>query len=67
MAGERRVVLEARGECLEEAVRFIAEELADAACPEEKQQLIELALEELFINVARYAYGRSGGGVRQLA
>ncbi|MHB9291455.1 putative Serine-protein kinase RsbW [Hollandina sp. SP2] len=41
---------------LEKALGFIRIILEGAACPDEIEQSIELAIEEIFVNIARYAY-----------
>jgi sigma-B regulation protein RsbU (phosphoserine phosphatase) len=55
--GSRRLTLEADTERLGELMEFIGEELAGAGCPERIRGQIELAAEEIFVNIARYAYG----------
>jgi anti-sigma regulatory factor (Ser/Thr protein kinase) len=41
---------------LDELIAFIGGELENAACPEKVRLQIELAAEEIFVNIARYAY-----------
>jgi sigma-B regulation protein RsbU (phosphoserine phosphatase) len=49
---------------LEKLLAFIGPELDAAACPEKTRGQIELAAEEIFVNIARYAYPEpEGGGV----
>jgi sigma-B regulation protein RsbU (phosphoserine phosphatase) len=47
--------------CLDELNAFIGRELDDGGCPPPVCGQIELAVEEVFVNIARYAYGEEGG------
>lgn len=49
---------------LEEVIRFIQGQLDKAPCSKKIKQQIELAAEEVFVNIAHYAYGPEGGKVR---
>ena len=53
--------LEADLENLEIAMKFITDELEHRLCPAGVQRKIEVAFEELFVNVCRYAYAACGG------
>ncbi|MDR2797046.1 MAG: ATP-binding protein [Treponema sp.] len=47
---------------LEKALGFIRTIAESAACPNEIEQVIELAVEEIFVNIARYAYPETEPG-----
>lgn len=53
--------IEARAENLEEVIRFVDQELETADCPVKAQMQIEIAVEEIFINIANYAYNPDTG------
>jgi serine phosphatase RsbU (regulator of sigma subunit)/anti-sigma regulatory factor (Ser/Thr protein kinase) len=56
-----RLTIPARVDNLETVVKFVSEELeAHEGSRKAKQQLI-VAVEEIFVNIARYAYGKEGG------
>lgn len=40
---------------------FIGGQLEEAGCPMKAQMQIQIAVEEIFVNIARYAYGPEGG------
>ncbi len=44
-----------------EVLRFANELLAEHDCPMKTRKLIEVSLEELFVNIASYAYPKGGG------
>lgn len=48
---------------LDRVTTFVDGILEEADCPMEIQFRVELAVEELFVNIASYAYGGSGGTV----
>ncbi|MCR5540968.1 MAG: ATP-binding protein [Ruminococcus sp.] len=48
---------------LDTAIAFIDESLKIADCPMKIQNQIELAVEEIFINIASYAYAPDTGSV----
>ena len=52
----RTIVLPARTEELDTARAFIHEELDKRLCPMRVQNQLDVAFEELFVNVCRYAY-----------
>jgi len=61
---EKRII-PARIDCLDDATGFV-EKIADSASfPEEKKLQIHLAVEEIFVNIASYAYP-SGEGEAEL-
>jgi sigma-B regulation protein RsbU (phosphoserine phosphatase) len=51
-----RITLKADTELLGELIGFIGREMEAAGCPEKVRGQIELAGEEIFVNIARYAY-----------
>lgn len=51
---------------LEEATGFVEEQLEKRGCPMKTQLQIRLAVEEIFINIASYAYP-PGGGTAELS
>jgi anti-sigma regulatory factor (Ser/Thr protein kinase) len=55
--------LEAKLGSLGEAINFIDEELSAISCPQEVVSQIELAVEEIFMNISSYAYNGEAGGV----
>jgi anti-sigma regulatory factor (Ser/Thr protein kinase) len=59
-AGELRV--EAKVENLPAVIEFATETLTDA-CPMKERMHIELVTEEIFVNIASYAYAEPGGDV----
>lgn len=57
----RRLTIPARLDNLEAAMKFVGDELeVHEGATNAKQQLI-MAVEEIFVNIARYAYGKEGG------
>jgi anti-sigma regulatory factor (Ser/Thr protein kinase) len=59
----KRITLSADTAKLNDLIGFIRGELEGTACPEKVKQHIELAAEEIFVNIARYAYDYAGGEV----
>jgi len=55
--------LEAKAEKLSEVLAFVDERLEAADCPLKAQMQIDVAVEELFVNVAYYAYPGGAGDV----
>ena len=53
--------IEARAENLEEVIQFVDQELETADCPIKAQMQIEIAVEEIFVNIANYAYNPDTG------
>ena len=52
---------EARVDNLDEVIEFIDSALEKVCCPAKDQMQIDLAVEEIFVNVANYAYGDGEG------
>lgn len=53
--------IEAKAENLNTVLQFISAELETADCPIKAQTQIEIAVEEVFINIANYAYNPETG------
>jgi anti-sigma regulatory factor (Ser/Thr protein kinase) len=53
--------IEARVDRLDEVLNFINSELERRACPPEPQDEINCAAEEIFVNIAKYAYTPAAG------
>ncbi len=53
--------LPAKVEELDRALGFLGERLEGAGCPLKVRMKIEMAVEEIFVNVAQYAYGGGEG------
>jgi len=51
-------------EYLDEEMTFLDALLCREGCPENDRRLIGISVEELFTNIATYAYGTSGGLMR---
>ena len=51
----------AKIEVLSDVLEFVEQSLENFACPMKQQMAISVAMEELFVNVARYAYGDGEG------
>lgn len=50
------LTLDAAVENLDQVLAFVDEQLESANCPPKIQMQIDIAVEELFVNIARYAY-----------
>ena len=57
----KELVVEADRENLWEVQSFIDEQLEEAGCPMPTQIAIDVAVEELFVNIASYAYEHGEG------
>ena len=57
----KELVIEADRMNLLEVQMFIDEQLEEAGCPMATQIAIDVAVEELFVNIASYAYGEESG------
>lgn len=60
---EKRLSLAATDENLGKALEFINDCLSNAGCSAKFKRQIELAAEEVYVNVAHYAYSTAGGDV----
>ena len=56
------LIIEAKTENLESVLNFVAGKLETADCPEKLRTQISIVIEEIFVNIARYAYAPSTGG-----
>lgn len=52
----KSLIVPAETDRLEEVTAFVTEELENCDCPPKAQFEIELAIEEIFVNIASYAY-----------
>ena len=57
------LTLEATVENLDRVLQFVNEELEKAECPMKAQMQVDVAVEELFVNIANYAYKPGTGPV----
>lgn len=57
----KELLIEAKRENLPEVQSFIDEQLEEAGCTMMTQTTIDIAVEELFVNIANYAYGSKTG------
>ncbi len=60
----RELEIEAKDETLEQVLGFVDETLEEMECPMKTQTQIEIAVEEIFVNIAHYAYGGEPGPAR---
>jgi len=58
---EKRQEFEAKVDELNHVLAFVGEALEEAACSPKTQMQIEIAAEELFVNIAHYAYEEKEG------
>ena len=59
-------IFAAKTESLDEFIEFIEEELAKNDCPMKQEIQIKVALEEVFVNIAHYAYPDKDGDVKAM-
>ena len=52
----KTIIVPARNENLNRIIAFVGKELEKCSCPPAAQMQIELATEEIFVNIASYAY-----------
>ena len=57
----KTLTVPAKSENLDEILDFVNGELENAACSPEAQMQIELAIEEIFVNISSYAYSPGEG------
>ena len=57
----KELIIEADGMNLPEVQAFIDEQLEEAGCPMLTQTTIDITVEELFVNIASYAYSDGKG------
>lgn len=51
----------ARADRLDEVLEFVDAQLEETGCPVKVKMQLALAVEEIFVNIARYAYGSKKG------
>lgn len=56
-----RIVVPAKTDYLDQVTAFVDERLEARGCPMSAQMQIELAVEEIFVNIASYAYDSEDG------
>jgi len=61
---KNEITVDAKTECLNEVINFIASELEKTSYPPDIQNEIEIATEEIFTNIVNYAYGQECGKVK---
>ena len=59
----KELTIEAKVETLDEVLAFVDEFLETLDCPPKAQMQVDVAVEELFVNVAKYAYAPAVGSV----
>ncbi len=59
-AAEEKIVA-AKTESLDEVLEFVQSRLKEKNCPKKAQTQIAIAVEEIFVNIANYAYGEEEG------
>lgn len=57
----KELSLEAKVEHLDQVLAFVDEQLEAHGCPVKTQMQIDVAVEELFVNIAHYAYAPASG------
>ncbi len=57
----KELTIEALTENLPDVQQFVDEQLEAADCPMKTQMTIDIAVEEIFVNIASYAYGDGVG------
>ena len=58
----KELAIEAKTENLDAVLDFVSEQLENADCPMKAQTQIAIAVEEVFVNIAHYAYNPEIGG-----
>lgn len=59
----KELSIEAKVDHLESVLAFVDGELEQIACPMKQQMQIDIAVEELYVNIAHYAYSPETGTV----
>ena len=57
------ITLPARADCLRELLAFVGDAMNDAGVSDTSRKSINIAAEEIFINIAAYAYPEGGGDI----
>lgn len=55
------MIISAKTECLEEVLEFVEKQLEGYDCPAKTKVQLAVAVEEIFVNIARYAYEKDEG------
>ncbi len=58
----KELKIDAKVEKLNEVLAFMDAELEAVDCPMKTQIALDIAVEEIFVNIAHYAYGAEGAG-----
>ena len=58
----KELLIEAKTENLDAVLQFVSEQLENTDCPVKAQTQIAIAVEEVFVNIAHYAYNPETGG-----
>ena len=58
----KELAIDAKTENLDAVLDFVSEQLESADCPVKTQTQIAIAVEEIFVNIAHYAYKPEAGG-----
>ena len=61
---KRSLELDAQRSLLEPLLDVVSRDLTDGGCPEDKIEIIRICVEEIFINIASYAYPENDGAVQ---
>ena len=59
----KEITIEATLDNLDKILQFVDEQLEEAGCPMKIQMKIDIAVEEIYVNVASYAYAPATGPV----
>ncbi len=59
----KELEIEAKVENLNKVLMFVDEQLEEMDCPMKTQLQIDIAVEEIYVNIARYAYHPESGMV----
>lgn len=57
----KKIDIEAKSKNLEKVMQFVTDELEKTDCSLRAKMQIEIAVEEIFVNIANYAYGPESG------
>ena len=60
----KELLTEAKIENLDEVLAFVEAEIESSACPPKLMSQIAVAVEEIFVNIAHYAYNPEVGGAK---
>ena len=61
----KSMVVPAKVEYLDQITAFVSEQLEENDCPMKAQMQVEVAIEEIFVNIASYAYAPIEGEPRR--